>query len=142
MSHRRSIALSVIGPFLLFNLPVRADVVTLRGGNRIEGLILDHKTNEREIRLLTLKGEVPIPRSQAVDVRQEGTALERYEFAQKLLKADDVSSQFELARWCEANDLAAAAKGRLEQVIHLDPNHAAARRLLGFVRQNGQWVKL
>ena len=53
------------------------------------------------------------------------------------VKADD---QWKLALWCEQNGLEAEAKAHLTIVTRLDPNHAAARKRLGYKKQGGRWV--
>ena len=54
-----------------------------------------------------------------------------------LVKADD---HWKLAQWCEENGLEAEAKAHLTIVTRIDPNHAAARKRLGYKKQGGRWV--
>ena len=53
------------------------------------------------------------------------------------MKADD---HWKLAHWCEENGLEAEAKAHLTIVTRIDPNHAAARKRLGYKKQGGRWV--
>jgi hypothetical protein len=51
----------------------------------------------------------------------------------------DAIGFFELARWCEENNLAAQGRQALERTIRIDPDHAAARKALGYRRYGLGW---
>ncbi|NLX95013.1 MAG: hypothetical protein GXY83_02435 [Rhodopirellula sp.] len=51
-----------------------------------------------------------------------------------------VAGQRELARWCAQRKLDDQARAHLTQVLERDPDHAAARRELGYRWVNGTWV--
>lgn len=53
---------------------------------------------------------------------------------------DTPNEQFALANWCIDEKLPLQARGHLERVIELDPNHAAARRMLGYQNIAGRWT--
>jgi len=53
------------------------------------------------------------------------------------MKADD---QWKLALWCAENGLEAEAKAHLTLVTRIDPDHAAARKRLGYKKQGGRWT--
>jgi hypothetical protein len=54
--------------------------------------------------------------------------------------ADTADGQWELAQWCADHGLTAQRETHLRRVIELDPDHAEARRILGYHQENGQWV--
>jgi len=54
--------------------------------------------------------------------------------------ADSIPGQLELASWCSARKLDDQARAHLTRVLDFDPDHAEARRMLGFVLVNGTWV--
>ena len=137
----RLLSASVLAVCIARPVPLYADVVELRGGNRITGLVLDHKSGRREIRVLTARGEVPVPREQVEAVRAGRSPADRYAQAVEFLKPADVDGRFELAQWCAAQGLKAESEKQLRSVLQLDPDHVAARRLLGFKRQQGKWVR-
>ncbi len=49
-------------------------------------------------------------------------------------------AQLDLARWCEANGLAAEAQAHLTVVTNLEPGNAEARSRLGQRRVEGRWM--
>ena len=52
----------------------------------------------------------------------------------------DADAHVRLALWCEARGLIAERTKHLTIATLIDPNHAAARGLLGMVRYKGQWL--
>lgn len=54
----------------------------------------------------------------------------------------DASSLFELAMWCRRNGYAdSIAQSYLWKVLTVDPDHAMARKMLGYRKFRGQWLK-
>jgi len=53
--------------------------------------------------------------------------------------ADTVNAQLTLANWCAQHALAAQERSHLWRVITLDPEHAEARRRLGFEQVGKEW---
>ena len=53
----------------------------------------------------------------------------------------DADSQVDLALWCEARGMSAEKARHLARAILLDPDHARARGLLGFVKHEGRWMR-
>lgn len=68
-----------------------------------------------------------------------GTSLDAYE-ARRLIALDNSASQWELALWCTQNRHPDQARAHARRTIELEPNHVAARRLLGFRYVDGQWI--
>lgn len=52
----------------------------------------------------------------------------------------DAAGLFELAMWAEANGLKTDSKRILRKVIKVDKDHAEARKILGYVQHEGNWV--
>jgi len=63
------------------------------------------------------------------------------ELAKKLSEArkNDAAALFTIAQWAATNDLKRQAGELYARVLEIDPNHAGARRELGFVAIEGQW---
>jgi hypothetical protein len=59
---------------------------------------------------------------------------------ERVIAPDTVAGNLELADWCAAEKLTEQERAHLMRVIDLNPDHAAARRRLGFVRQGDDWV--
>ncbi len=54
---------------------------------------------------------------------------------------DSVEARQALALWCRKNDLTAEMTKHLEEVIALKPEHGEARRLLGYEKVKGAWLR-
>jgi hypothetical protein len=116
-----------------------SDVVKLRGGGSIRGLIVDHRSNEDAIKFRTDRGEMPILRSVIERIEQDEDVDARYWLAREYF--DETAAGFyELALWCDANQLEDARDEHLNDVLRLDLDHAEARRRLGFVRRGRAWL--
>jgi len=53
---------------------------------------------------------------------------------------DTIDGQWKLAEWCREKGLRKQREGHLRRIIMLDPNHAGARRGLGYSQVRGEWV--
>jgi len=67
------------------------------------------------------------------------TTLARYE-RERAATPDTIAGHMQLADWCADEKLADQERAHLMRVVDLNPEHAAARQRLGFVRQGGDWV--
>ena len=56
------------------------------------------------------------------------------------LEKDDVASQLKIARWAATQKLSAISDAHYQRVCELDPENEEARKALGHVRINGEWV--
>ena len=65
---------------------------------------------------------------------------EQYE--ERLARIDRKSPEdlSRLAAWCERKGLAKRAERLLREVLAIDPDHAATRARLGYVRHDGRWM--
>jgi PBS lyase HEAT-like repeat len=52
-----------------------------------------------------------------------------------------VDGQWQLAEWCREHNLAKQRQVHLRRILELDPEHAGARRGLGYSQIAGRWVK-
>ena len=56
------------------------------------------------------------------------------------LEKDDVASQLKIARWTANQQLSAISDAHYQRVCELDPENEEARKALGHVKVNGEWV--
>ncbi|WP_165246993.1 polymorphic toxin-type HINT domain-containing protein [Paludisphaera soli] len=61
--------------------------------------------------------------------------------AAKASAGRDADAQVDLALWCEARGMASEKTTHLTRAILLDPGHARARGLLGYVERDGRWLR-
>ncbi|MHC5036135.1 MAG: tetratricopeptide repeat protein, partial [Planctomycetota bacterium] len=68
------------------------------------------------------------------------SAKEIYQEKLAKLRKSDVSGHYRLGQWCKRKRLAEEAKDLFEKVIALSPDHSGARRALGYVKWEGEWL--
>lgn len=129
--------------FFAFARGACADFVTLQGGGEIRGELL-RATKGREtaarVVIRTLSGAlVEVDREQVVASVRRRPILEEYE-TRRRAAAHTLEAEWALAEWCRANALPRERKDHLARVIALDPEHVAAHRGLGHIRDQGRWV--
>jgi hypothetical protein len=118
---------------------LRGDVIYTKTGGKVEGEILEGRSDESVVFVETSFGKVEIPRDEIERIEPSPGPPEEYTRRQKETPAT-AESQYALALWCVDNDLPTEYRFHLQEVIRLDPNHAAARKRLGFVQRQGQWL--
>lgn len=132
-------ALAAALAFVLFS-PAQAEIFQLAGGGRIEGKLLNRDENPRERFVIqTVSGRVTLEKSQVEQVLYPKPAELEYERVFPTYP-DTAEGQWKLAAWCLEHGLAGPRRTHLERVIELDPEHAEARRALGYSKVGGQWT--
>ncbi|MHC4859795.1 MAG: hypothetical protein ACYTDY_06855, partial [Planctomycetota bacterium] len=58
----------------------------------------------------------------------------------KALSPDDTTGHYQLGLWCVKKGLTNEAHLEFERVIALEPDHAGARRELGYARHGDRWL--
>ena len=125
---------------LLLARPVAADVFQLANGGRIEGRLVNanEKAPQKYVIDLPTGGQITLDAAQVVKV-EISSAQTEYEKIRPQFP-DTIDGQWKLAEWCRDRQLTAERKKHLQRIIELDPNHAEARRLLGYAKINGRWT--
>jgi hypothetical protein len=116
----------------------QADLIHLRGGDTLDGQVLDDKGDVYRIR--TTMGVSDIDKSQVIQIEKADPPWVRYE-KEKASLVDNAEGHFQLARWCRKQGLHSEEKHHLQEVLRHQPDNAEARRLLGYVMKDGKWVK-
>ncbi|MCS7238531.1 MAG: HEAT repeat domain-containing protein [Thermoguttaceae bacterium] len=110
------------------------------GVQLVAALLNPDEVPRSSFRLLLEEGlEVVIPRS----LVEEWAAIrpEKVEYERRWPQSPPtVEGHWAMAEWCREKSLLAERDRHLQQILELDPNHAEARRLLGFVSRDGQWT--
>ena len=138
-------AFTVLATFLLISWaglagPARADTFELDNGGRVEGRILDDQKTDVVFVIETPDGaRLTIRRSQIAHVDSVSDDEAQYE-ALARTSPDTVDAHWKLAQWCREHDLRDESDEHLERVLQLEPDHAEARRLLGYRQENGRWM--
>ena len=132
------VGLLVFGPFSA----VRGDetFVLTRGGQIVGQLQNPDQSPRTTYVIKTSEGsQVTLARSQVKEVVSKDPTLAEYEKIRPRY-GDTAEEQWALAEWCQERNLAQLRRDHLERVVEVDPNHANARRALGYVWINGQWT--
>lgn len=114
-----------------------ADLIRLKGGGTIDGDILN--TTETDYTIRSLAGVVRLPRSAVESIEPGRSIFAEYE-AHRSQTADQADPLVELAAWCEEQGLTHERLTHLRRAIELSPDHARARRALGYARVGDLWV--
>ncbi len=121
--------------------PVRADVFVLANGERVQGELLNPDESPRKTFVIkTTSGvTVTLQRAQVDQVLHPRPAEIEYDKIHHTYP-DTPQGQWDLAAWCLKQNLLSQRKVHLERIIELDPDHAEARRALGYIKSEGQWT--
>ncbi|HVX12281.1 MAG TPA: hypothetical protein VHC22_13955 [Pirellulales bacterium] len=119
---------------------LRADVLVLHSGGRVEGTLLDAKKAPRDKYVIETAGggKLTFDKSQVKEVIGKSESEEEYDKARREYP-DTVDGQLGLAAWCRDHNLPRQREKHLQRVIEIDPNHAEAHRLLGHMQFDGVW---
>ncbi|HWA97388.1 MAG TPA: HEAT repeat domain-containing protein [Pirellulales bacterium] len=115
-------------------------VFTLANGGQVVGELMNPQESPRTKYVIktNLGGEVTLERDQVKEIVRRRPADLEYERIRPSY-ADTAAAQWELSEWCREQTLIAARQYHLKRVLELDPEHAEARRALGYSRVDGRW---
>lgn len=119
-----------------------AEVVVLKSGGRVEGTLANPERQRTDPIMVNAAGglRLSLTPAQVARVVVKTDAEKQYDAALPTVP-DTVEGHWEMAQWCAAAGLDAQRKTHLAAVIRLDPDHAEARRLLGYSKFGEEWMK-
>ncbi len=118
-----------------------ADTVTvyLKGGGKVTGALED----KGDCYVITHRfGKVRVAKNNVLRIDSERVFQE--EFGKRLAQigADDAEGHFQLGQWAAKQNRRKAAREQYEKAIAIDPNHAGARKALGYVLYQDKWRRV
>ena len=121
---------------LLLALALRADVLVLKDGRRIEGTVTAQ--DAARVKIKTSFGDFEFA---AADVEriERGKTVEQ-EFDERFTASRSATEFFELGQWADKKKLRAEAKKAMKRVLELEPGHAGANAFFGKVEYKGEWI--
>lgn len=129
--------LFLAGLLLLFAGSARADILLLKNGGRVEGVV----TERGDFYVVeNVAGTAELKKNQVAARVKAPYVTQQYEKRLAAIPPHDVKARFDLALWCRSHGLRERARKNLEVVVRLDPDHARARALLGYVHRFGKWM--
>ncbi|MBI3272227.1 MAG: CAP domain-containing protein [Planctomycetes bacterium] len=118
-------------------IPLYADRLVLSDGRAFEGRVEEERAGELKFRA----GKVSfwVPRSEVVRLDRDEDPTVELARRRARLAPGDADGRVRLASWCRERGLENAGRELLEQALALSPEHAEARRALGYVRVGASW---
>jgi len=132
---------SLIAICVMVSSVVRADVIRLVHGGEVRGELESNPIDQdAPVIIRTMSGAiVEIDRSEIEFVKQRTRAMEEYISLARAVEPS-VQGHWELADWCRSHSLPDQREEQLERLLEYDPEHKDARRILGHVQHNGNWM--
>ncbi len=114
------------------------DIFHLTNGGMLEGELIEQTPEIYRIR--TTVGIVTLGRDAVREIVESESPFEVYD--RRVAELNETADEhFALAEWCAENSLGTERRRHLSRCLELDPNHAGARRALGYVRVGMFWVE-
>lgn len=132
---RTSLALALLA---VFAGGVSADTVVKRNGQKVEGEIIEQDADKVVVK--TKFGPIEIARSDISEIMSGKTSAQIFKDRWESIDQDDTVALAELAEWCGDNRLSRESKKVYRRIVDVDPDHEVARRALGYVMNEGEWV--
>ena len=121
------------------NLP--ADIIRLNSGGEIRGEFATEYLNDvAPIEMVTLNGARIILSRSVVDFAQKRSRVEEEYISKSREINHTVNDHWELADWCRTHLLNEQRQEQLELLLEIDPDHKQARKILGHVQHQGEWM--
>jgi hypothetical protein len=141
---RRSLVLLLLAGFsLTFAAEAWSAVFVLSNGGKLKGTWLNSSDSKPETYEIETPsgGRISLSASQVEEVIVKSEVLKRYEeFLPKV--PHTAEGHWDMAERCRKADLKPQRELHLRKVLEFDPNHAGARRGLGYSQVDGRWIKM
>ena len=136
-----SLLIAMTGVIAWLTAPVRADVIDLRGGGRVQGKVVPDPKNKDRVQVWLLRGRNPLSfqKGQIVNVTKRPSPLDVY-VERRAKSPSTAAAQLELGSWCDQHSLPDLARVHYEAALSLDSSLEDAHRKLGHVYQDGIWL--
>lgn len=118
------------------SLSATADEVVLRNGAVFEGIV--HESGDRVVVKMAV-GEMSFKKIDVAAIRKSEDALSAYQ--KRAAEAETAEAHYELGLWAREKGLAKQAESEFEKAVDLEPDHAGARRALGYEKHEGKWLR-
>ena len=121
---------------------VRADVILLTNGSRLNGKVLRRPNDESNNYVVELRKGVRVRLSAREVGRIEQLTSLQKRYAELLPDMpDSAHGHFEMARWCHKHELKDLKQLHLNYVLRHDPDHVETHRMLGHSLKQGRWAE-
>ncbi len=116
-------------------------IFVLTTGGEVRGELINPEESPRTKYLVktTSGGAVILAAQDVREVLTQSPAEMKYD-RYRVDCPDTVDGHWKMAQWCHKNRLSSQRVVHLERILELDPDHAEARRGLGYSKINGRWA--
>ena len=139
MNHRsRALRFGLCGLVGALASAVNADVLHMRTGGRLEGVLI--RETPSSITIDVGMGELSVPRGAVLRIERKDSALSEYRSRLAAIRPDDVPAYADLARFAAGNGLRSEARVTWARVLTLDPINVEAHLALGHALVDGNYM--
>ena len=117
-----------------------ADEVRLKDGRLLEGKVFEETAAAVKIHL-RFGGDMDVPRDQVQSVEKKDLPEEALAKKRAALEPKDAEGRWRLALEAKEQKLRKAYEELVDEVLRLDPQHAAANEVRGNISFEGKWMK-
>jgi len=142
MIRSAAILTSVAGLMLIsVDAVLRADVIYLSNGGRVDGELLNPDESPRSVYLVKTDsgGKLVLSEDQVERIVRKSELRRSYEARLRTLP-DTVAAHWDIAQRCVNAGMKDEQQFHLEQILRLDPDHKEARQALGYSFADGRWL--
>jgi hypothetical protein len=120
----------------------RAEIFILSSGGRVVGELINRDENPRRQYIIELENgsRMTLDAAQVEQIQRPKAAALEYEKI-RADYPDTVAGQWALAEWCREKKLLPQRETHLKRILELDPDHADARKMLGYTKIDGKWQR-
>jgi hypothetical protein len=116
-----------------------ADTIHLKNGGKFDGQIVSENDKVVVFKIRGL-GPQTFKRSAIARIERGSSVFDEYEAKRDAIRKGDADAWFALAKWCMDCGLRQEARKAFRETTLCDPDHAAARRALGFSKIRDKWM--
>jgi len=138
----RRLLLTLLGcAALLSPASASADIFKLKSGGEVRGELANADQSPRTNYVVQpyAGGELTLPAEVVTQVVRQRPIEVEYERA-KVKLPDTVDAHWKMSEWCFENKLFGNRETHLQRIIELEPDHAEARRRLGYEKLGDRWL--
>jgi len=115
---------------------LRADLLIMKDGRRIEGTVTAQDSSK--VKITTSFGDFEFPMAQVERVEKGKTSAQ--DFDERFKAAKSAEDFFALGQWADQKKMRAEAKKSMKRALELDPQHVGANTFFGKVQYKGEWL--
>jgi hypothetical protein len=131
---RRSVLLALAA--LLAAVPAFADIVHLKSGGRVEGVVTDLGA---KLKITHRYGTVVVSKEDVTGIEKKATLEDLLAGRRSAIDPSDPAALVDLGKWCRENGWESQAVKEFEAALRIDPDHRGAHVALGHEFFEGAW---